>query len=287
MTDTLFFYLSKLAWALLSPGNLIIIIFILGSLLVLMNLRKLAKWLLIPNALLASLLLSYPVGDWVIKPLEQRFSIPAQLPDQIDGIIILGGGEDLKRSLSWNVAELGLGGDRYIAAKKLADIYPFAPVIFSGGSGSIQLQNTGAEGHIAQQVFNDLGLYPSRLILESASRNTYENFRNTQPLLKPDGTYLLVTSAFHMPRSVGIARQKGINVIPYPVDYRSNSRELRQINFDFYDHLKALEAGWREWIGLTVYFFTGKTEHWLPKPASTEQNPASTQTPRPNPFEGL
>ena len=287
MTDTLFFYLSKLAWALLSPGNLIIIIFILGSLLLLMNLRKLAKWLLIPNALLAGLVLSYPVGDWVIQPLEQRFSIPAQLPDQIDGIIILGGGEDLKRSLSWHVAELGLGGDRYIAAKKLADIYPFAPVIFSGGSGSIQLQNTGAEGHVAQQVFLDMGLHPSRLILESASRNTYENFRNTQPLLKPDGTYLLVTSAFHMPRSVGIARQQGINVIPYPVDYRSNSRELRQVNFDFYDHLKALEAGWREWIGLTVYYFTGKTERWLPKPSSIEQSPSLPQTPRPNPFEGL
>lgn len=264
MFDSLFFYLSKFAWALLSPGNLIIIVFILGVILLLLNSRRLALVLLIPNAILAGLVLSYPVGDWVIQPLEKRFSIPTELPAKLDGIIILGGGEDLKRSLSWDVAELGLGGDRYIAAKKLADLYPQIPVIFSGGSGSIQLQNTGAEGHLAQQVFNDLGLRPSRLIVESASRNTYENFRNTQPLLKPEGTYLLVTSAFHMPRSVGIARKQGIKVIAYPVDFRSNSAELRRINFDFYDHLKALEAGSREWIGLAAYYLTGKTTDWFP-----------------------
>jgi uncharacterized SAM-binding protein YcdF (DUF218 family) len=288
MTDTLFFYLSKLAWALLSPGNLIIILFIFGTLLLLLKLHRIARWLLVTNTLVAGLVLSYPVGDWIIQPLEQRFSQPAQLPAQIDGIIILGGGEDLKRSLSWNVAELGLGGDRYIAAKKLADIYPFAPVIFSGGSGSIQLQNTGAEGHIAQQIFNDLGLLPSRLILESESRNTYENFRNLQPLLKPDGTYLLITSAFHMPRSVGIARKQGVHVIPYPVDYRSNSAELRQIDFDFYDHLKALEPGWREWIGLSVYFFSGKTASWFPKPdIAHSETVTEPQRPRSNPFEGL
>jgi uncharacterized SAM-binding protein YcdF (DUF218 family) len=263
--DNLFFVLSKLSWAVLSPSNFLILVFILGTLLVLFKSYKLAKWILIPNALLAGLVLAYPVGDGLIEPLESRFEQPQHLPQQIDGIIILGGGEDLKRSLSWQVAELGLGGDRYIAAKKLADIYPNAPVIFSGGSGSIQLQNTGSEGELARQLFDDMGLDLNRLVIESESRNTYENFRNMQPLLKPEGVYLLVTSAFHMPRSVGIAQKQNIKVITYPVDYRSNSAELRQIDFDFFDHLKALEPGWREWIGLTVYYWTGKTSDWLPK----------------------
>ncbi len=264
--DNVFFVLSKLAWIFLSPGNLLLITFILGSLLVLFKAYGLAKALLIPNALVAGLVLAYPVGDWLIQPLEQRFSVPAELPQQIDGIIVLGGGEDLKRSLSWNVAELGLGGDRYIAAKKLADLYPDTPVIFSGGSGSIQLQNTGSEGEIAARLFADMGLNPTRLILESESRNTYENFRNLQPITRPGARYILITSAFHMPRSVGIARQFGMEAIPYPVDYRSNSAALRRVDFDLFDHLKALEAGWREWIGLTVYYWTHKTNEWLPKP---------------------
>jgi uncharacterized SAM-binding protein YcdF (DUF218 family) len=78
----------------------------------------------------------------------------------------------------------------------------------------------------------------------------------------------LITSAFHMPRSVGIARKQGIDVIPYPVDYRSNSEDLRQVDFDLFDHLKALEPGWKEWIGLTVYYWTGKTSDWWPEPNS-------------------
>lgn len=264
--DTVFFVLSKLSWMILSPGNLLVISFILGSVLVLFKAYSAAKWILIPTALAGTLVLAYPVGDWLIQPLEQRFEKPSSLPAQIDGIIVLGGGEDLKRSLSWNVAELGLGGDRYIAAKKLADIYPDAPVIFTGGSGSIQLQNTGSEGEIASQVFYDMGLDLQRLTLESESRNTYENFRNIQPITRSGGQYLLVTSAFHMPRSVGIARQFNMDVIPYPVDYRSNSAQLRRVNLDLFDHLKALEPGWREWIGLTVYYHTGKTSEWLPAP---------------------
>ncbi|UQB43061.1 YdcF family protein [Thiomicrospira microaerophila] len=263
--DNIFFTLSKLSWIILSPGNLIIFLFILGTLLVIFKWLGLARWVLIPNALLAGLVLAYPVGDWLIQPLESRFEQPAELPQNIDGIIVLGGGEDLKRSLSWNVAELGLGGDRFIAAKKLADLYPDSPIIFTGGSGSIQLQNQGSEGEVAAQVFNDMGLNPSRLVLENASRNTYENFKNIKPLLEANGQYILVTSAFHMPRSMGIAHKQGIQVTPYPVDYRSNSKELRQIDFDFFDHLKALEPGWKEWIGLTVYYWTGKTSDWWPE----------------------
>lgn len=263
--DNIFFTLSKLSWIILSPGNLIIFLFILGTLLVIFKWLRLARWVLIPNAILAGLVLAYPVGDWLIYPLESRFERPVELPQDVDGIIVLGGGEDLKRSLSWNVAELGLGGDRFIAAKKLADSYPNIPVIFTGGSGSIHLQNQGSESEVAAQIFDDMGLSPSRLVLENASRNTYENFKNVKPLLEENGQYLLITSAFHMPRSVGIARKQGIEVIPYPVDYRSNSVNLRQIDFDFFDHLKALEPGWKEWIGLTAYYWTGKTSDWWPE----------------------
>lgn len=262
--DTLFFYLSKFAWALLSPGNLLIFLFVFGILLLVFNRQKLAKIILIPAALLAFLVLSFPIGDYLIQPLENRFSPPKTLPDDIDGIILLGGGEDLQRSLSWQVAELGLAGDRYIATKKLADLYPNARVIFTGGSGSVFLQDFDRESHIAEQILADLGLDLSRLELESNSRNTYENFKNIKPITRSGSSYLLVTSAFHMPRSVGIARQFEIDVIAYPVDFRSNSSEFRRVNFDLFDHLKSLEPAVSEWLGLLAYYLSGKTAEFFP-----------------------
>lgn len=273
--DKLFFVFSKIGWALLSPGNLIIFFLVLSAWLLLFHRYTAVKRILIPTALVSFIIMAYPVSDYLIQPLEKRFTVPIIMPTEIDGIIILGGGEDLKRSQSWQVAELGIGGDRYIGAAYLASIYPHAPIIFTGGSGLLSLQDTRGEGALARQLLTSVGIDDKRLIIESKSRNTYENFKNTKPLLpkywngKAYGTYLLVTSAYHMPRAVGIARQQDIQVIPYPVDFRSNGDDLREWDFDLYDHLKALEPAWREWIGLTVYYYTGKTDTWFPKPNKT------------------
>lgn len=274
-TDTLFFFLSKLAWAFLSPINLILIATLLGTLFLIKNRFKLAKVFLIPASLAGLVLWVYPVGDFLIQPLEKRFAQPTTLPDHIDGIIILGGGEDLQRSLSWNRPELGNGGDRYIGAKELASHYPTAPVIFTGGSGSVLLQNTKGEGSLAKQLLLTLGIAPQRLIIESKSRNTYENFKFTSPLLPtPYGRYFVVTSAFHMPRAIGIARKLKIDVLPYPVDFRSSHADYRNVDFDTSGHLETLEPAWKEWIGLTVYYWTGKTSDWFPAP----------KTPRPGQY---
>lgn len=262
--DELFFVVSKLAWAVLSPSNLIVLLMSLATVLLLINKISTAKWILLPTMLVSLTLLSYPVSDLLMAPLESRFSKPEVLPENIDGIIVLGGGEELKQSLSWDTAELGNGGDRYIAAAILAKHYPVVPVIFSGGSGLLRLQGADKEAHIATSLLMAVGIKQDRLLIESKSRNTYENFLFMKlKLPKKDGRYLLITSAFHMPRSVGIARKQQLNVIPYPVDYRSNSKELRQWDFNLFEHLQILEPAWREWIGLTVYYWTGKTSEWL------------------------
>lgn len=265
--DNLFFIISKLVWGLLSPISLIIWITSLATVLLWLNKISTAKWLFLAILMINLSLLVYPVSDYLMFPLEQRFSKPEILPETIDGIIILGGGEELKLSLSWKTAELGKGGDRYIATAALAKHYPEAPVIFSGGSGLLRFQGLDKEGHIAQQLLTTIGINNSRIILESNSRNTYENFQLMKPLLpNVDGQYLLVTSAFHMPRAVGIARRENMNVIPYPVDYRSNHPAMRQWDFDLFEHLEVIEPAWREWIGLTVYYVTGKTSSWFPAP---------------------
>lgn len=269
--DELFFVISKLAWGVLSPSNLLIILLALATTLVLMNKMSAAKRILIPLTLVSGVLLVYPVSDFMMYPLESQFSKPIVLPKKIDGIIVLGGGEQLKQSLSWQTQELGEGGDRYFAAISLARKYPDTFVIFSGGNNLLSLQGKGKEGHIAYQVLTKLGLEQQRLIIDTKARNTYENFVLLQRLLpKQNGNYLLVTSAYHMPRAVGIARQQSINIIPYPVDYRSNVPALRRWDFSFFEHLQVLEPAWKEWIGLTVYYFSGKTTQWLPSEMADE-----------------
>ena len=71
-----------------------------------------------------------------------------------------------------------------------------------------------------------------------------------------------------MPRSLGIAERQGINVVPYPVDYRSQTGESRQLDFAVFEQLEKLEPAWREWVGLTVYFITRKTSQWFPEEPS-------------------
>lgn len=271
LTDNLFFFLSKVAWAFLSPSNLLIFAFIIGTLLLVFRYHSTALKFLIPASLTALIITAYPVSDWLIEPLEKRFSAPQTLPDTVDGIIVLGGGEDLSVAMSWNSKEVGLAGDRFIGAKALAQIYPDAPIIFTGGVGQLAMHShlstslTTQNAPLGSQILQSLGIDSKRLVIESLSSNTYENFKNIQGLLPtPTGRYLLITSAFHMPRSVGIARKFQVDVIPYPVDYRSTHESLRTLDFDFYGHLQALEPAWKEWIGLTVYYWTGKTAQWLP-----------------------
>lgn len=262
--DQLFFIFSKLAWALISPSNLLIIFFLLGTIFLLLGWANLARRILVWSSLFGFAVLAYPVGDYLIEPLEKRFSQPSELPEHVDGIILLGGAELLKPSLSWQQPELGSAADRYIATAKLAKLYPKTPVLFSGGNNLIRFQRQGDEGHIAPQVLTTIGVKEQRLIIEDKARNTHENFVLLKPLLpKKSGRYLLVTSAFHMPRAVAIARQQGIDVVAYPVDFRSSSAELRQWDFSLFEHLEVLEPAWKEWIGLTVYFWTGRTSEWL------------------------
>tara|TARA_R110002049_G_scaffold29552_9_gene100416 strand:- start:287 stop:1108 length:822 start_codon:yes stop_codon:yes gene_type:complete len=271
--DDVFFVASKLGWAIVSPANLIVILMTFATIMLFLNKVAVAKWILIPLMIANWLLMAYPLTDSLISPLETRFNKPTSLPQHVDGIIVLGGGEKLKQSLSWHTQELGDAGDRFIGAAVLAKHYPDAAIIYSGGSNLLRPVQKGKNGQnevdIAQTVLTAIGISKDRLIIESQSRNTAENFVFLKRILpKPNGTYLLVTSAFHMPRSVGVARQQGINVIPYPVDYMTNKHEFRQWDFDFIGHLQILDLAWHEWLGLTAYYWTGKISEWLPQDIS-------------------
>lgn len=264
--EQVFFVISKLAWAVLSPFMMLNLLLVFGTLFLLFGYRTIALRFLLPAMVFSVSLMIFPIGDWLIHPLEARISKPQQLPENIDGIIVLGGGEDIKTTISWQQPQVGQASDRYFGAALLAKQYPDSPIIFTGGSNLLRFDAGATPAELSHQLLTMVGIDEKRLIIESQSRNTYENFQRLKTVIpKRNGQYLLVTSAYHMPRSVGIAERQGINVVPYPVDYRSQTGESRQLDFAVFEQLEKLETAWREWVGLTAYFITRKTSQWFPE----------------------
>lgn len=271
MSDV-FFVIAKIGWALISPANLLAALLTMATLLVWLR-RRSGSVLLLLISLMVVPIWWYPVGDIFLHPLETRFKAPPPTLSDIDGIIVLGGGEDYRQSLAWQQPQLGEGGERFLAAAQLARDYPAAPVIYSGGSPLLTRPGNGEMIVFASQLFQQSGLDPKRLRLETDSRNTAENFRELKAILpKDDGHYLLVTSAFHMPRAMGVAHNLGLEMTPYPVDYRSAPPAERAFKADFLEHMTQLDLAAREWTGLLVYYLTDRTASLFPaaKHANTD-----------------
>ena len=265
MLNTLFFYASKIIWALLSPATLIYLLLMLGIALVYCRKIDLAKILLGAAAVLLTLIAILPLGLWLASPLENRFPANPQLPDNIDGIILLGGAIDPLKSYIWNQPEFGDAADRYIAFIELAKNYPDAELIFTGGAGSL-LDQEYKEADVALYFLESMGIERSRLEMERDSRNTYENAVNSKALVKPrpGENWILVTSATHMPRSMGVFCQQDWAVIPYPVDHATSPGRQMRLSFNLAENLAALNYHAREWAGLLAYFVSGKTSAFLP-----------------------
>src|SRR6185436_11793834 len=152
-------------------------------------------------------------------------------PEDIAGIVVLGGAEDAERSAAWNQVEVNDSAERFLASLALARRYPQAKVLFTSGSGGVFSQEyKGAS--VAKLLYEQQGIAASRMIFESESRNTAENVALSKSLAKPapGEMWILVTSAFHMPRSAGIFCKAEWPVIAYPVDHRALRGKLWRVN---------------------------------------------------------
>lgn len=263
--DTAFFYISKLLWALAAPGTLLCLALLAGIVLVFLDKPRPAKLLLGTAGTALALIAFLPAGKWLAAPLENRFPANPDLPAQVDGIILLGGGIDPLRSYSWNQPEFGAAADRYTAFIELAKRYPRARLLFTGGSGAL-LDQAYKEADVALYFLESMGVGKDRLSVERDSRNTRENAVNSKALVMPQAgeTWVLVTSAAHMPRAVGVFCSQGWPVMAYPVDHETAPGRLLRIDFDPAGNLSTLNDHSREWAGLAAYFLTGKTPALLP-----------------------
>lgn len=264
----MFFYVSKIGWFLIQPSSIILILVFTSAILLWTPWARAARRLSLAAAILFVVAGLTPFGHALILPLEERFKRPDLSIRAPDGIIVLGGSEDTLVSDARKVSALNEAGERIVEAAVLARRFPKARVVFSGGSGGIFYRG-GTEATSAQTHLVALGLSPDRLILEDKARDTYENALYTLARVKPKPGehWLLVTSAFHMPRAMGCFRSVGYTVTAWPVDYRTRGKQDMTRLFDKpSEGLRRVDLATREWIGLLVYFVLGRTDALFPEP---------------------
>jgi uncharacterized SAM-binding protein YcdF (DUF218 family) len=259
-----FFFLSKTAGALLMPGNLGLTLIALGLLLRWRRkLPRLARWAL-RGGLAVLVLFSLPLcSQLLLTPLEGAYPRRVKASRPPVAIVMLTGTLHMTAGGKDAPYELAEAADRFVETVRLARRYPEAKVLILGGSGSL-IDDAFSEGRILRKLALQLGVEPTRLIVDPHSRNTRENAVNGATLLAklPAGDALLVTSAFHMRRAVACfakaeAGKRGKQrIVPWPVDFRKMA--LRHSSF--IPRIYGLELSERvinEYAGLLVYWIVG------------------------------
>lgn len=248
--------MTNLIWSLVKPSHLLLYGVVLGLLL--------WRWTIGRRLLLASCIAlaacaALPIGKVLIGPLEQRFPAPRSL-EQVDGVIVLAGAELAEFSVPAGNPQFSASADRLTTFLLLANAFPEARLLHSGrGTGP------SSQSGPARELVLGTGIDPSRVEFEETSRNTCESARLSREQIRPGTSeqWLLVTSAFHMPRAVACFRAAEWDVIPYPTDYRTGD-SLFYISVP--ENLNELDLAAHEWIGLAYYRIRGFTRELFPGP---------------------
>ena len=264
----MFFLLSKIIGFFALPSNFLIVIGLAGIFLLFTRFTRLASWLVVTSLVLIAIAGLSPLGNALIVPLEDRFPPWDPSRGAPTGIVVLGGAITPEVSIAHDTVALNEAAKRITATAELARRYPDARIIFSGGNNAI-LFDEGVEADIAVRQFEALGIAHDRITAEEQSRNTIENavFSRLLANPQPGERWLLVTSAYHMPRAIAVFRAAGFPVEAYPVDWRTRgpADALRPFA-SLGDGLRRTDTAVREWVGLVVYRLTGKTNELFPRP---------------------
>jgi uncharacterized SAM-binding protein YcdF (DUF218 family) len=266
----MFFIASKIFWMLASPINLLLLGALVGLLLCYGRRARFGRALGLAAILLLCAAATLPLGVILIAPLENRFPLPPTESPPPYGIVVLGGAIDDRASAARGETIFDEGGERIIQAVILAKRYPQARIVYTGGSASLTGE-ISTEALEARNLMASLGVAPERVTIEDKSRNTDENARFTAAIVHPQPSerWLVVTSAFHMPRAMGVFEKAGFNAVAYPVAFRTlgDGGDPRVI-LDPAKNLDIFQLALHEWIGLAAYRLSGRIDHLFPAPGA-------------------
>jgi len=254
------FYLVKIVNYILNPLYILsFFLIILVFLLLFTNFKKLtiffAKFLLI-----LFLFFGYtPLSNFILNKIED-FIKPSRYPiQQLKGVVVLGGIFDSGlKSQERNDVFLNGGAERATKALELYNKNPKLLILFSGFSQDFKPQGW-SESDMAKKFFLDQGVKSDNLIFENKSRNTFENIKYTKDIISNfRGTWGLITSASHMPRSYFTFKKQGIVLEPISVDYRTGISKMFWIDFNISVGLGNWSTIIHELVGISYYKITGK-----------------------------
>lgn len=253
----MFFVLSKLLTYLLMPLGLCLALALAAFLVKNRRWKRVLAW----AALVVFLVFSNKtLGTWLLRWHEPSPVALQSLQGPYDAAIVLGG--VTKSRQPRDRVFLSEGADRLFHPLMLYKKGLVKKLVLSGGGAKLMgKKHARTEAERMAEVLRYAGVPQEAILLEKASRNTYENARNTAQLLqnqKPGGRYLLVTSAFHMPRARACFAKAGLRVAPFPVDFRAGPIRPRPESFlPSTQGLRTWSLLLHEWMGLGVYWLVG------------------------------
>ena len=261
------FVIAKAAEAVAHPSVLLLLCASAGLALLLRRRSRAGLALLAFPIAFALLLILLPLDSWLLEPLEDRFPPLRVLPPHVTGIVCLGGAVDPELTEARGLPSLNDAAERMTAFVTLALARPEARLAFTGGSGRV-FRGRLSEADVARQLFDGLGLAGRAVTYENRSRTTSENAVDLAALLhpRPGETWILVTSAAHMPRAMGAFRAAGWPVLADPVGYKTAHSLVVELAPTLPQRLDRIDAAAHEWVGLLIYRLSGRTERLLPGP---------------------
>lgn len=250
--------MTEALWGLLQPSTLLMLL--VGAALVATWLRwtAMAATLLTAFLVAVAAVVLLPVDEWLGAPLETRVAA-APLPDRVDGVVVLGGGVDWRATRARGQLALNAAGERVAAAAALAQRYPEARLVVTGSFADAFADDFRAAPSDASLFFGPHFAGRDVRYL-GAARSTYEDALLALEAAAPRAgeTWLLVTSAWHLPRALGTFRALGWTLLPVPVDFRTTGELRVAPSWDVAATLTDLDRLVREWGAIAVYRREGR-----------------------------
>jgi uncharacterized SAM-binding protein YcdF (DUF218 family) len=264
----MYFILAKTLGIVAIPSNLVMLVVICGLILWCTPYARLGRRVTIAGILLLLIGGATPLATALLLPLENRFPRWDQTGAAPAGIIILGGVVNPHVSRLRHEITVGPSVQRLLSAIDLHRRYPAARVVFTGGDPNLLFRGEG-ESDLAVSFLEHWGVPESDISVDRAARDTRENAVNARMIAapKPGERWLVVTSAFHMPRAVGLFRAAGFPVEAYPVDYKTGSwDDVHGVPSSLIGRFSWLDLAAHEWEGLLFDRLTGRSDALFPGP---------------------